>query len=82
MSTTPPTDPKNAPDAAKRELNNAILWAVLAAAFAIGMFWYSGKAEPEKKNFYLLGGAIGAILAVVNGYSAYTLSQKSKQPPK
>ena len=79
MSTTPPTDPK---DAAKKELNNAILWAVLAAAFAVGMFIYSGKVEPEKKNFYLLGGAIGAILAVVNGYSAYTLSQKSKQPPK
>jgi hypothetical protein len=82
MSITPPTDPKNSPDAAKRELNNAILWAVLAAAFAVGMFVYSGKVDPEKKNFYLLAGAMGAILAAVNGYSAYTLSQKSKQPPK
>jgi high-affinity Fe2+/Pb2+ permease len=76
MSATPPNDPKAA---AKKELNNAILWAVLAAAFAVGMFIYSGKVEPEKKNFYLLGGAIGAILAAVNGYSAYTLSQKAKK---
>ena len=81
MSTTPPPDPKNPKDAAKKELNNAILWTVLAAAFAVFMFVYSGKVEPEKKNFYLLGGGIGAILAAVNGYSAYTLSQKAKQPP-
>ena len=80
MSATPPTDPKNAPDAAKRELNNAILWAVLAAAFAVGMFVYSGKVDPEKKTFYLVAGGIGAIFAAVHVYGAYTLSQKSKQP--
>ena len=75
MSTTPPTDPK-------KEQNNAILWTVLAAAFAVGMFVYSGKVDPDKKNFYLIGSAIGAILAAYHGYSAYTLSQRSKQPPK
>jgi hypothetical protein len=81
MSATPsnPNEPK---DKLKKELNNALLWAVLAAAFAGGMFVYSGKVEPEKKNFYLLGGAIGAIIAAVNGYGAYTLAQKAKQPPK
>lgn len=75
MSTTPPTDPK-------KELNNAILWAVLAAAFAVGMFVYSGKVDPEKKNFYLLAGGVGAIFAAIHGYGAYTLSQKAKLPPK
>ncbi len=79
MSTTPPTDPK---DAAKKELNNAILWAVLAAAFAVGMFVYSGKVDQEKKNFYLIGGGIGALVAAFNGYNAWTLHQKTKQPPK
>ena len=82
MSTTPPADPKTPDDAAKKEINNAILWAGLAAAFAVFMFVYSGKVEPEKKNFYLVGGAIGAILAAVNGYSAWALVQKTKQPPK
>ena len=79
MSATPP--PAGSNDKTKKELNNAILWAVLAAAFAIGMFAYSGKVEPEKKNFYLIGGGIGAILAVVNGYGAWALMQKAKQPP-
>ncbi|MBN9121344.1 MAG: hypothetical protein J0I06_19695 [Planctomycetes bacterium] len=80
MSTTPP-DPKSPEGAAKKELNNAILWAVLAAAFAVGMFSYAGKVEPEKKNFYLIGGGIGAVLAAINGYTAWTLSQKAKRPP-
>ncbi|MBM3980485.1 MAG: hypothetical protein FJ304_09380 [Planctomycetes bacterium] len=76
MSTTPPTDPT---DAAKKELNNAILWAVLAAAFAVGMFIYSGKVEAEKKNLYLLMGGVAAVMAAVNGYGAYTLAQKAKK---
>jgi hypothetical protein len=80
MSTTPPSDPNK--DAAKKEQSNATLWAVLSAVFAVGLFFYSGKVDPEKKSIYLIGGAIAAIIAAVNGYSAYTLSQKAKQPPK
>ena len=81
MSATPPTDPNDAKEAAKREVNNAILWTLLAAAFAGFMFYYSGKVEPDKKNFYLIGSAIGAIIAAVNGYGVWTLLQKSKQTP-
>lgn len=77
MSTTPPTD--NDPKApAKRELNNAILWAVLAAGFAVFMFVQAGKVEPEKQNFYRIAGVAGAILAAVNGYGAWAASQKKK----
>lgn len=81
MSATPPAapDPKGA---ARKELNNALLWAVLAAAFAVFMFVYSGKVAPEKKNFYLLAAGVGAALAAVNGYGAYALVQKAKSPPK
>ena len=79
MSAPPPGEPKGAP---KNELNNALIWTVLAAAFAVFMFVYSGKVDPEKKNFYLIGGGIGAVVAAVNGYSAWTLFQKSKGPPK
>jgi high-affinity Fe2+/Pb2+ permease len=82
MSATPPTDPqgsKDSKDSAKKELNNAILWAGLAAAFAVGMFMYSGKVDPEKKNFYMIAGGIGALVAAFNGYTAFTLSQKAKK---
>jgi hypothetical protein len=72
----PPNDPK---DAAKREQSNAVLWAVLAAVFAAFMFVQAGKVEPEKQNFYRLAGAAGAILAAVNGYGAWTASQKAKK---
>jgi hypothetical protein len=78
MSTTPPSDPK---EAAKKDLTGAIIWTALAAAFAVFMFVYSGRVEPEKRNFYLLGGAVGAIIAAINGYNAWTLFQKSKEPP-
>ena len=82
MSTTPPPDPKDPKDAAKKATNNAFIWAVLAAAFAVFLFVQSGRVDPEKKNFYLIGGGIAALVAAINGYSAYTLSQKSKAPPK
>ncbi len=75
MSATPPTDPKKA---AERESSNAIIWALLASAFAIGMFVYAGKVEAEKRNLYFLMGAVGAIVAAVNGYGAWTAVQKSK----
>lgn len=80
MSTSP-TDPNDPKSAAKKELNNAILWAVLAAAVAVYIFVQAGKVTPEKKNLYLIGGAAAAVIAAVNGYSAWALSQKAKQPP-
>jgi high-affinity Fe2+/Pb2+ permease len=86
MSTTPPTDPKDPKDpkeAAKKEINSALLWALLAAAFAVYMFVDAGRVDTDqKRNFRYLMGAVGAIVAVVNGYSAWALMQKSKQPPK
>jgi hypothetical protein len=35
----------------------------------------------EKKNFYLLAGAVAVIAAAANGYAAWNLYQKSKTPP-
>jgi hypothetical protein len=75
MSSPPPSAPKGP----ESESSNALIWAVLAAGFAIGMFVYSGRVEPEKKNFYLLAGAVGAIMAAVNGYGAWTAYQKAKK---
>ena len=43
------------------------------------MFVYSGKVAVEKRNFYLIAGGIGAIVAIINGYSAWTIYNKSKQ---
>jgi hypothetical protein len=79
MSSTPPSDPKDPKDAAKNAANNAILWSGLSVAFAVFMFVQSGKVDPEKKNFYLIGGGIGAIVAAINGYNAWMLSQKAKK---
>jgi hypothetical protein len=76
MSATPPPAPK---DAAKKELTNAVIWTVLAAAFAVFMFVRSADEGNEKKNFYLLAGGIGAVVTAVNGYNAWVLYQKSKQ---
>lgn len=78
MSITPPSDQPDPKAVAKKELNNTILWAVLAAGFAAFMFVQSGKVEADKKNFYLLGGGIGAVLAAVYGYGAWALMQKAK----
>ena len=75
MSTTPPTDPK---EAAKKEYSNAVIWAVLSAAFAVFMFVYANKVDAEKRNFYLLAGGIGAVVTAVNGYNAWVQYQKSK----
>lgn len=79
MSTPPPAD--NDPKAAaKKELTGTLLWAVFAAIFAAFMFVRATDPVFEKnKSFYLLGGAIGAVLAAVYGYGAYALLQKSKK---
>jgi hypothetical protein len=83
MSAPPPPTPPGEPhDAARKERNNALVWTVLAAAFAVFLFVYSANVDPEKKNLYLIGGGVGAVVAAINGYNAWTLFQKSKQPPK
>ncbi len=60
----------------------AVVWTVLAIGVAIFMFFYSEHVEPEKQNFYLIGAVLAAIIAVINGWSAYSLFQKSKSGPK
>jgi hypothetical protein len=82
MSTPPPANPKDPKEAAKKEMTNAVTWTVIAAAVAVGLFVYSGKVEPDKKNFYVIAAAVGAIVAAVNGYGAWTAYNKSKSPPK
>lgn len=75
---TPSEDPKGA---AKKDVTSAAVWSGLAAAVAVGLFVYSEKVEPGKKNFYVLGAAVSGILAAVNGYGAWTAYNKLKQPP-
>jgi hypothetical protein len=77
MSAPPPGEP---PGAARKEFSSALIWTVLATAFAVGLFVYSGNVAPEKKNIYLIGGGIGVVVAAINGYSAWNLFQKSKRP--
>ncbi len=81
MSTTPPADPKSAPDAAKKQMTAAIVWAVLSAVFAAIMYKQADKVEAGKQSFYLLLAAAGGVVTFVNGYKAWTLYQQSKQPP-
>ena len=80
-ATPPPAEPNDPKEAAKKELTNTVIWAVLALAFAIGIGYYGTTVEPEKKNFYFIAGGIAAIVAVYNGYLGYTLYEKTKQPP-
>ena len=76
MSATPPDDPKTA---LKKELTSAALWAFGAAVFAVGLFVYAGQVAAEKRTFYYLAGATSAVVAAVNGYSSWMLSQKLKK---
>lgn len=76
MSAAPP-DPK---DPAKQSWTGAAVWAALACLFALGLLFYSSTVGPEKKGFYYVTAAVGGIVAVVNGYSAWTLYNKSKTP--
>ncbi|MDW8196434.1 MAG: hypothetical protein RMJ56_02385 [Gemmataceae bacterium] len=70
------------PNRGSSDRTTAVVWTVLALGVAIFMFWYADRVEPEKRNFYLIGAAIAAIITVMNGWSAYSLFQKSKSPPK
>lgn len=84
MSATPPTDPNAKdpkPPAASNTLSNALIWALLAILFAGGLIYYGTTIEGEKKNFYFIAGAVAAIIGLYNGYIAWTIFQKSKEPP-
>ncbi|HEY1191295.1 MAG TPA: hypothetical protein VGE74_26915 [Gemmata sp.] len=71
-------DPKD--EAAKKEQSNTIIWALVSAAVAIGLFLYTGRIEPEKqKTYYILAG-LAAAVAAVNGYSAWALYKKANPP--
>lgn len=78
MSTTPPTDSNDPKAAAKKQLTTAIIWAVLSAVFAAIMYKQADKVEAGKRSLYLLMAAVGGVITFVNGYSAWTLYQKSK----
>jgi hypothetical protein len=75
MSAPPPADPK---EALRKQLTSAVIWTVLAAALAVFMFVYSNSVGPERKNFYLLGGAVAGIAALINGYNAWQTYEKTK----
>ncbi|MDY3556428.1 hypothetical protein R5W24_005593 [Gemmata sp. JC717] len=76
MSATAP-DPK---DEAKQDQSNAVVWALAAAAVAVGLLMYAGRIEPGKqKTYYILAG-LAAVVAAVNGYSAWSL-YKNAHPP-
>jgi hypothetical protein len=56
----------------------AVAWTVLALAFAAFLFLSAGRADAEKENFYLIGGAIGLLIAAVNGYDTWRLFGRPK----
>jgi hypothetical protein len=78
MSATPP-DPKP-PNDPRKEAGDALVWTLLAAAVAVGLFVYSGQVPAEKKNFYQLAAGVGALVAAYNGFAAWTAYNKTKQP--
>jgi len=61
---------------------NALIWAVLAAGLSVFLFIYANKPDNDRRNFYLITGAVAAIVAVVNGYSAWQAYEKTKPPVK
>lgn len=74
---TPPTDP---PAPARKELTSALVWTLGAVVVAILAFAKAADAG-EKRNFYLIAGAIAMIAVLWNGYSAWLAYKQSKSPP-
>jgi membrane protein DedA with SNARE-associated domain len=72
--------PPTPPDASRNELTSALVWAFGAAVVAVFAFFRAGQLE-EKRTFYLIAGAVAAVIAVVNGYSAWVTYKKAKTPP-
>jgi hypothetical protein len=78
MAAPQPSQPNGA--ASKRHAT-AVIWAALAVAFAAFLFGSAADADPEKRPFYLIGGALAALVSCFNGYEARTLFQKPRQSP-
>ena len=74
----PSPDPKD--EAAKKERSNAIVWALVSAAVAVGLLMYAGRTEPEKQKTYYLFAGVAAVIAAVNGYSAWAVHKKTNPP--
>jgi hypothetical protein len=74
---TPPIDPPVPP---RKELTSAIVWTLGAVVVAILAFTQAADAG-EKRNFYLIAGAIAVIAVLWNGYSAWLAYKMSKAPP-
>ncbi len=76
MSATPPPDPKKS---GNQDFSGALIWALVAAGVAAFMLYRAfDPAFANSKGLYLIGGAVGAIMAAVYGYGAWTLMQKAK----
>lgn len=74
MTTPTPETPRGS------QLSSAIIWSLGALVVAIFAFVRAGQLE-DKRTFYLIAGVVAAILAVVNGYSAWQAYQQSRTPP-
>jgi hypothetical protein len=76
MSMTP-TDPPAPP---RKELASALVWTLGALVVALLAFIQAADGG-EKRNFYLIAGAIAVIALLWNGYSAWLAYKQSKAPP-
>jgi chromate transport protein ChrA len=72
--------PEPNPQDSQKDPSNAIVWALVPAAVAVGLLMYAGRIEPDKqKTYYILAG-LAAVITAVNGYSAWALYKKANPP--
>jgi len=75
---TPPAPPPLSP---QKRFQSALIWTVIAAVAAVLVFLRAAQPDNEKRDFYLLAGAVAVIATIVNGYYAWVAYQQSKSPP-